>query len=625
MTESGNPGGRWLATASIAMAAGALGLAAWWFLKPLPTKAPAPWVDPGKVEVRVALAVPEIPWTDMTASLPGGFSHVTGATGEKLLPETMGSGVVVLDADGDGRQDLLLLDSCPWPGAAAKGGCRLFLNRGAWKFEDATAAWGLAAPLYALGGCAGDLDNDGHPDLVITAVGGNRVLRNDSGKRFVDITGSSGLGEAKGSAWPGGPDGFGGRTDPVHFPSSATLLDYDNDGLADIFICSYVTWAPGTDKSIASTLTGDKRGYVSPKSFEGSACRLYRNTGGMVFKDVSEAAGVSVRESEGVGPMARARGVAKALGVVACDPDGDGWPDLLVANDTVRNFFFHNEPGPRGGRVLLEKGMPQGAAYAEGVARAGMGIDWGEYLPGKRAAVIANFANEPLTFLVADPGPPPRFSDRALAVGLAGPSRVPMKFGLNYLDFDLDGRLDLLVCNGHLEPDITLVQASQSHAQAPSLFWNSGNQPRCFEPVPATAANAPLMAPLVGRGCAHADLDGDGDLDLVLTANGGPCRLLRNDQTLGNHWARLTLVGAGKNRSALGATVRLTAGGVVRERVVTAARGYLSQPELPLTFGLGKATAIDKLEIRWPGEAAFTQAAIPGVDGETVVRQSGME
>lgn len=599
------------------------GAAIWWIAMPKPREQPSAWVDPGKLETRQALAVPDVAWTDMTRSLPGGFTHVTGATGEKLLPETMGSGVVILDADGDGKQDLLFLNSCPWPGAAAKGGCRLFLNRGGWKFEDATSAWGLSVPLYALGGCAGDLDNDGHMDLVITAVGGNRVFHNDAGKRFVDVTGPSGIGEEKGSAWPEAADSFGKRINPVHFPSSATLLDYDNDGLVDIFVCSYVTWAPGTDKSIASTLTGDKRGYVSPKSFEGSACRLYRNTGGMLFRDVSEAAGVAVRESEGVGPMARARGVAKALGVVACDPDNDGWPDLLVANDTVRNFFFHNESDGKGGRVFREKGMTQGAAYAEGIARAGMGIDWGEYLPGKRAAVIANFANEPLTFLVAEPGPPPRFSDRALAVGLAGPSRVPMKFGLHFFDFDLDGRLDLLVCNGHLEPEISLVQASQAHAQAPSLFWNSGGQPRCFEPIPASLGNAPLMDPLVGRGCAYADFDGDGDLDLVLTANGGPCRLLRNDQSLGHKWVRLSLRGNGKNISALGASVRLTAGGTTLERFVTAARGYLSQAELPLTFGLGNAESIDKVEIRWPGETAFCGISPPKVGNETVIRQDG--
>jgi len=250
---------------------------------------------------------------------------------------------VVLDANSDGQQDILLLDSCPWPGQPAQGGCQLFLNRGGWKFDNVSAEWGLGAPLYALGGCAGDLDNDGHVDLVITAVGGNHVFRNDGGKRFVDVTARSGLTEAPGSAWPEKADGFSKLSNPLHFPASATLLDYDSDGLPDIFVCSYVTWAPGIDLGVASTLTGDKRGYVSPKSFEGSACRLYRNNGGMGFVDVSEQAGIAVRESEGVGPMARTRGVAKSLGVVACDPDDDGWPDLLVANDTVRNFFFHNE------------------------------------------------------------------------------------------------------------------------------------------------------------------------------------------------------------------------------------------------------------------------------------------
>ena len=595
--------------------------AIWWMLRVVPPEQKSAWVDPGQAGARQAVAVPQISWTDMTASLPGKFSHVSGAMGAKLLPETMGAGVVVLDANSDGQQDILLLDSCPWPGQPAQGGCQLFLNRGGWKFDNVSAEWGIGAPLYALGGCAGDLDNDGHVDLVITAVGGNHVFRNDGGKRFVDVTARSGLTEAPGSAWPDKADGFSKISNPLHFPASATLLDYDSDGLPDIFVCSYVTWAPGIDLGVASTLTGDKRGYVSPKSFEGSACRLYRNTGGMGFVDVSEQAGIAVRESEGVGPMARTRGVAKSLGVVACDPDDDGWPDLLVANDTVRNFFFHNENNGKGGRIFREIGLNQGAAYADGVARAGMGIDWGEYLPGKRAAVIANFANEPLTFLVADPGPPPRFSDRALAVGLAGPSRVPMKFGLNFVDVDLDGALDLLVCNGHLEPDIALVQASQAFAQAPQIFWNSGSQPRCFEPMPAFAGNASLMAPLVGRGCAHADFDGDGDLDLILTSNGGPCRLLRNDQALKHHWASLSLKGNRNNRSAIGAVVRLTAGGITRERAVTAGRGYLSQSELPLTFGLGTATTIDRVEVRWPGAKAFVPITTPAIDTRAQVQE----
>ena len=595
--------------------------AIWWMLRVVPPEQKSAWVDPGQAGARQAVAVPQISWTDMTASLPGKFSHVSGAMGAKLLPETMGAGVVVLDANSDGQQDILLLDSCPWPGQPAQGGCQLFLNRGGWKFDNVSAEWGLGAPLYALGGCAGDLDNDGHVDLVITAVGGNHVFRNDGGKRFVDVTARSGLTEAPGSAWPDKADGFSKISNPLHFPASATLLDYDSDGLPDIFVCSYVTWAPGIDLGVASTLTGDKRGYVSPKSFEGSACRLYRNTGGMGFVDVSEQAGIAVRESEGVGPMARTRGVAKSLGVVACDPDDDGWPDLLVANDTVRNFFFHNESNGKGGRIFREIGLNQGAAYADGVARAGMGIDWGEYLPGKRAAVIANFANEPLTFLVADPGPPPRFSDRALAVGLAGPSRVPMKFGLNFVDVDLDGALDLLVCNGHLEPDIALVQASQAFAQAPQIFWNSGSQPRCFEPMPAFVGNASLMVPLVGRGCAHADFDGDGDLDLILTSNGGPCRLLRNDQALKHHWASLSLKGNRNNRSAIGAVVRLTAGGITRERAVTAGRGYLSQSELPLTFGLGTATTIDRVEVRWPGAKAFVPITTPAIDTRAQVQE----
>jgi hypothetical protein len=239
---------------------------------------------------------------------------------------------------------------------------------------------------------------------------------------------------------------------------------------------------------------------------------------------------------------------------------------------------------------------------------------------------VANFANEPVTFLAIDnKSSPPRFADRALAVGLAGPGpRVPMKFGASLLDFDLDGRLDLLLCNGHLEPDIGLVQASQAFPQAPKLFWNTGTQPRVFEGVEEGKDNAGLFKPMVGRGSAAFDCDGDGDLDLVLTANGGPCRLVRNDQKLGHHFVRVVLQGDGKraNRSALGAVVRLSVGGVVHERTVTGARGYLSQPELALTFGLGKANAVDWMEVKWPYPGAkFERVAVEGVDKTLVVKQ----
>jgi hypothetical protein len=230
-----------------------------------------------------------------------------------------------------------------------------------------------------------------------------------------------------------------------------------------------------------------------------------------------------------------------------------------------------------------------------------MGIDWGEYQPGRFAAVIANFANEPNTFLRKEPGEL-LFSDFALGVCLAGPSRVPLKFGAFFFDYDLDGRLDLLTCNGHIEPEIADIQNGQTYAQPAQLFWNTGDPERVYEPVTARAAGEDLFRPLVGRGSAFADIDGNGTLDVVLTANGGPARLLRNEYKGGNRWVRLHLKGDGAraNRSAIGAEVTVHVGKQVLRRRVAAGRGYLSQSELPITVGLGKADRVDRVTVRWP-------------------------
>jgi hypothetical protein len=451
----------WLAGGFI-IAAG-LGIAAYslgWF-RPKPAAYVPPEVGPART--REAVPVPAVRFTDVTEAAGLRFRHVNGAAGQKLLPETMGSGVAVLDFDGDGRPDLLFVNSRPWPGRESAGTPptqALYRNQGDGTFADVTAACGLAVSLYGMGAAVGDYDNDGWPDLVLTAIGGNRLFRNEPGgphvRRFTDVTARAGVGGP--DTWPTGSfEAFLKRSEPLAFPSSATFVDYDGDGRLDLFVCHYVTWSPTIDQAIDARLTGLGRAYVPPTSFEGAQCALYRNRGDGTFADVSEPAGVRVTEREGTDATARLRPVAKALGVVQCDPDGDGWPDLVAANDTVRNFFFHNVPGPDGTRRYEEIGLSAGVAYAEGRARGGMGIDWGEYRPGRRAIVIANFANEPNTFLGVDDPKRLLFSDAALSVGLAGPSRGPLKFGAFFFDYDLDGRLDLLTCNGHLEPEIGQV------------------------------------------------------------------------------------------------------------------------------------------------------------------------
>lgn len=563
-----------------------------------------PTVLPAKERLSRRGAMPPVKFTDVTAKAGIGFQHINGAFGKKLLPETLGSGCAFLDFDNDGYQDLLLVNSCYWPGFGddrkPAPTLALYRNQGDGTFADVTAAAGLNVTLYGLGVTVGDYDNDGWPDVFITAVGGCRLFHNEGGQKFVDVTGQAGDlllpsppgGEGRGR-WPRARgQAFLDVQGPIAFPSSAAFLDYDNDGLLDLFVCHYVTWSPHYDLHQEFTLTGLGRAYGPPRFFEGTQCALYRNQGAGRFADVSRQAGIHVEGELG-------KPVAKALGVTVCDVDEDGWPDIVVANDTVRNFFFHNQ----GHGTFKEKGQEAGIAYAEGTARGAMGIDWGEYRPGQCALLIGNFANEPDTFLRRDDAKNLLFSDVALLEGIAGPSRLPLVFGLFFFDYDLDGRLDFLTCNGHLEPEINRVQASQQYRQPPQLYWNTGQRP-AFDLVGPEQAGPDLFAPLVGRGCAYADIDGDGDPDVVLIENGGPARLLRNDGGTGHNWIRLVLAGDGKrcNRSAIGARVVLTAGGKVQKRELCSAKGYLSQSELPLTFGLGK-DLVESVAIHWPGVA----------------------
>jgi hypothetical protein len=548
----------------------------------------------------------EARFVDVTDRAGIQFRHVSGATGRKLLPETMGSGVAVLDFDRDGKPDLLFINSRPWPGATNMTGARatpaLYRNRGDGTFEDVTAACGLDVELYGMGVSVADYDNDGWPDIFITAVGGNRLFKNlgwgpGGGKRFEDVTERAGLGASK---WPNESSAdFARHAEPISFPSSAVWLDYDGDGLLDLFVCDYLTWSPAHDLGVPAVLAGGTRAYVPPQQFTGAQCHLFRNVNGSRFEDVSEAAGVFVTETDQAGVP---RPVGKALGVVVCDVDGDGWPDIVVANDTVRNFFFHNEPGSNGTRVFKEMGLFAGIAYADGRPRGGMGIDAGQIAPDTFAIVIANFTHEPNSLFQRQRTKPILFTDIAPEAGLAAPSRRAMKFGAVFFDFDRDGRLDLFTANGHLEPDIGTAQPGQTHAQAGQLFRNTGARADTFVPVTAPDGRDPFP-PMIGRGCAYLDYDGDGKPDLVVTENNGRGRLFRNETQDTHTWVRVVLRGDGKrtNRDAIGAEVTVHAGGTAQRHYLTPAHGYLSQSDLGAYFGLGESTTIDRITVRWPG------------------------
>jgi hypothetical protein len=550
---------------------------------------------------------PSARFTDVTETAGIRFRHVSGAAGEKLLPETMGSGVAVLDFDGDGRPDLFFVNSRPWPGdphpPVGRPTQALYRNRGDGTFEDVTAAAGLDVELYGLGVAVGDFDNDGWPDLFITAVGGNRLFRNVGGKRFEDVTAAAGVGGP--CIWPAVE--FERHAGEIPFPSSAAWLDYDGDGKLDLFVCYYVSWSPAIDLGVKAMLPGGKRAYVPPQQFDGAQCQLFRNIDGTRFEDVSASAGVHVTESAGAGRAPRP--VGKALGVVVCDPDGDGWPDLVVANDTVRNFFFHNVPAPDGSRRFEEVGMPSGIAYADGRPRGGMGIDAAEIHPGFFAVLIANFSDEPNSLFKLARTRPIQFHDAAEQAGLAAASRAPMKFGAVFLDYDLDGRLDLFTANGHLEPDIAAARPGQSYPQPAQLFRNTGVPDRLLVPVPSSGPGGSAFPAVVGRGCAYLDYDGDGSLDLIVTENNGPARLFRNENRTGHHFLRLWLVGDGQrtNRDAIGAEITVEAGGRTQRWYVSPTRGYLSQSERTATFGLGTAARVERVTVRWPGRHGRTQ------------------
>ncbi|MBM3999645.1 MAG: CRTAC1 family protein [Planctomycetes bacterium] len=552
------------------------------------------------LETQSDVPLPNVRFTDVTESAGIRFRHTNGAFGRRLLPETMGSGAAFLDYDNDGHQDLLLVNACYWPGFQPDGRQpptqSLYRNNGDGRFEDVTAAAGLNVTMYGMGVTCGDYDNDGWVDIFISGVGGNRLFQNTDGeggaRRFVDRTETAGV-RGDGPFTDAQGDAFLAFDAPIGFPSSTTFVDYDGDGRLDLFVCNYIRWSPKFDLSQSFRFASLDRSYGPPTAFEGVHCALFRNLGEGRFEDVSDAAGVKV-----LGLLDRP--VGKSLGVVVFDPNQDGWPDIMVANDTVGNFLFQNS----GKGTFREVGKLAGVAYAEGQARGAMGVDWGEYRPGVSALLVGNFADEPNTFLRLDDPKGLLFSDVAAIEGVAGPSRLLLKFGAVFLDYDLDSRQDLLTCNGHLEPEIHKVQASQRYKQPAQLFWNCGPARKsCFIPVTSELAGDALFTPAVGRACAYADIDADGDLDLVFTENGGEARLLRNEGGTGHHWIRIALRGDGRrsNASGIGATIVVESGKTIQRRELAAARGYLSQSELVATFGLGTRTRVDRVVIRWPG------------------------
>ncbi|MSR57410.1 MAG: CRTAC1 family protein [Planctomycetaceae bacterium] len=532
-----------------------------------------------KVRTASTVTIPAIAFSDANRETGISFVHQSGAVGEKLLPESMGGGCAFFDYNNDGHSDILFVNSDFWPGTQPANRQRptmaLYKNDGHGNYADVTDETGLDVSFYGQGCAVGDYDNDGWVDLFFSVVGRNRLFHNNQG-RFEDVTDVAGV--------------AGSETE---WSTGCGFFDYDNDGDLDLFVANYVRWSPEIDRVLDCTLTGGEPAYCPVGPFEGTFPYLYRNDGKGKFTDVSEAAGVQVKNSDTGHPA------AKSLGVAPADLDGDGWIDLVVANDTVQNFLFHN----RRDGTFEEIGILCGIGVDNsGNARGAMGIDIADFRnDGSLGVVIGNFANEMSALYCAAPRSL-QFTDDAVATGLGPPSRIWLKFGVFFFDADLDGRLDVLAANGHIENDIHKVQNSQKYAQPPQIYWNGGpDAPSEFVPLTKEQTGSDFVQPLVGRGAAYADIDGDGDLDVLVTSTGGSPRLLRNEQKLGHHWLRLKLVGKKCNRDAIGAWVQLeTTDGAVHRRQVMPTRSYLSQCELPVTFGLGSQKTLEKVRILWP-------------------------
>ena len=504
-----------------------------------------------------------IEFTDVTNQAGIHFKHNSGAFGKKYLPETLGNGGAFLDYDNDGWQDIVLVNSSDWPEhKTAKSLLALYHNNQDGTFTDVTRQAGLAVEMYGIGLAVADYDNDGNQDLYITCVGPNRLFRNLGNGKFADVTARAGVGD------PG-------------FSTSAAWFDYDNDGSLDLFVANYVEWSVETDQ--LCSLDGKNKSYCTPQSYKGQSSTLYRNKGNGTFANVTPAAKLNDSTS-------------KSLGVVMLDYNGDGWMDLFVANDTEPNKLYKNN----GNGTFTDEGVAAGVAFSEsGTARAGMGADAGDFDgSGRPGIAVGNFTNESMALYRNDGTG--LFTDEAPNSGIGKMSAQSLTFAVFFFDYDLDGWLDVFAANGHVSDDISVVQPNVKYAQPPHLFRNKGKKK--FEEVTTKLGRA-LQRAIVGRGAAYGDFDNDGDLDLLITSNNGPARLLRNDNANQNDLVRIKTVGARSNRDGIGAKLTLkTSKGVKLFGMVKTGSSYLSQSELPVTFGLGppEEGRTLSLEIQWP-------------------------
>ncbi|MFN7922913.1 MAG: CRTAC1 family protein [Bryobacteraceae bacterium] len=512
----------------------------------------------------------QVTFTDVTATAGIKFVHNAGKAGKKYLPETMGSGCAFIDADGDGWLDLFFVNSKDWTPRGRRSLPALYRNNKNGTFTDITAGSGLDTEGFGMGVAVGDYDNDGRDDLYITFLDGDRLYHNEGAGKFRDVTAASGIRNA-------------------NFGTSAAWLDYDKDGKLDLFVANYVQWTVKGD--LWCSLDGATKSYCTPESYKGTASRLFRNLGAGKFEDVTQKAGVGDPNS-------------KSLGVAVLDFNGDGFPDIFLANDTQPNKLYRN----LGNGTFKEEGLGAGVAFGEdGVARGAMGVDAADYdRSGRMHLLVGNFSNQMLG-LYHNEGKG-LFVDEAPRSTVGRASLLSLAFGVFFYDYDLDGQLDIFAANGHIDEEIGRVQPKVSYKQSPLLFRNVGKGK--FEDA-TKSVGAQLSRAVVARGAAYGDFDNDGDLDLLVSTNGGPAYLYRNDGGNKNNWITVSLEGSKSNRNGIGAVVRITSAGGTQSQMVRSGSSYCSANQLAATFGLGKDPTVTAVEVSWPSGAKSRLTNVP--------------